>query len=148
MTTEITTETFDDEIETIKSRSLHRMQEDAKLRQNQNDALRALGGRAIDMTDSNFYQTVSKYPLMLVDFWAPWCMPCRMVSPVVDQLAREYAGKIAFGRLNVDENPSTANQFGIQGIPTLMLLRQGEVVDQLTGAYPKHMIDARIKAHL
>ena len=73
-------------------------------RQNQIDSLKALNGRPIDLTDSNFYATVGKYPLMLIDFWAPWCGPCRMVSPVVDQLAKQYSEKIAFGRVNIDEN--------------------------------------------
>ena len=108
----------------------------------------ALGGKAVDLTDSDFSAEVAKYPLMLVDFWAPWCMPCRMVSPTVDELAKEYEGKVAFGRVNVDDNPETANRFGIQSIPTLMLFRRGRSVDQLIGAYPKNAIDSRIKTHL
>lgn len=108
----------------------------------------ALAGRAVDLTDADFRSQVGKYPLMLVDFWAPWCMPCRMVSPTVDQLAKDYEGKVAFGRVNVDENPVTANRFGIQSIPTLMLFQRGKSVDQLVGAYPKNVIESRIRAHL
>ena len=111
-------------------------------------ATAALGGKAVDLADSNFSSEVAKHPLMLIDFWAPWCAPCRMVSPVVDELAKDYEGKVAFGRVNVDENPETANRFGIQSIPTLMLFRRGKSVDQLVGAYPKNMIEARIKAQL
>jgi thioredoxin 1 len=138
----------DDEVEEIKSRTLRKMQKEAKVRQNQVEAAKTLGGKAIDLTDSNFYSTVNKYPLMLIDFWAPWCMPCRMVSPAVDELAKQYTGRVAFGRVNVDENPITANQFGVQGIPTLMLFQHGKAVDRLVGAYPKNMIDAQIRAHL
>jgi thioredoxin 1 len=136
------------EIEEIRSKALQKMQEEAKVRQIQAEALKTLGGKAIDLMDSNFYSTVNKYPLMLIDFWAPWCMPCRMVSPIVDQLAQQYMGRVAFGRVNVDENPITANRVGVQGIPTLMLFQHGRTVDRLVGAYPKNMIDAHIRAHL
>lgn len=108
----------------------------------------ALGGKAVDLTDDDFDSEVRKHPLMLVDFWAPWCMPCKMVSPTVDQLAQQYAGRVAFGRVNVDDNPVTASQFGIQSIPTLMLFKRGRSIDQLVGAYPKNTIESRIKAHL
>ena len=108
----------------------------------------ALSGKAVDLTDSDFSTEVAKYPFMLVDFWAPWCMPCRMVSPTVDELAKKYEGKVAFGRVNVDDNPETASRFGIQSIPTLMLFRRGKSIDQLIGAYPKNAIDSRIKTHL
>lgn len=107
-----------------------------------------LGGEAADLTDADFESEVGGHPLMLVDFWAPWCMPCRMVSPTVDELARKYEGKVAFGRVNVDENPVTASRFGIQSIPTLMLFSHGRSVDQLIGAYPKNVIESRIEAHL
>lgn len=138
----------DNEIEEIRSRTLHKMQKEAQVRQNEVEALKALGGKVMDLMDSNFYSTVNKYPLMLIDFWAPWCMPCRMVSPAVDQLAKQYTGRVAFGRVNVDENPITANQFGVQGIPTLMLFQHGRALDRMVGAYPKNMIDAQIRAHL
>ena len=110
--------------------------------------LKALGGKAVDLTDDDFDPEVSKYPLMLIDFWAPWCMPCKMVSPAVDQLAQQYSGRVAFGRVNVDDNPVTASRFGIQSIPTLMLFTRGKSIDQVIGAVPKSMIESRIKMHL
>ena len=138
----------DDEVEMMKMKALHEIQKQARARQTQDDALKALGGKAITLTDSDFFATVGKYPLMLVDFWAPWCVPCRMVSPAVDQLAQQYTGKVAFGRVNVDENQRTAAQFGVQGIPTLMLFKHGRAIDQLVGAYPKNIIDSRIRLYL
>jgi thioredoxin len=134
--------------EALKERASDDIQRKASTRQTQIGDLKAMGGKAVDLSDSDFDSEVSKYPLMLVDFWAPWCMPCRMVSPAVDQLAQQYAGKVGFGRVNVDENPVVANQFGIQSIPTLMLFQHGKAIDHLIGAYPKNVIDARIKEHL
>lgn len=137
-----------EEIERINMRTLHEIQRQAKIKQSQTESLRALGGKPIDLVDSNFFSEVSKYALMLIDFWAPWCGPCRMVSPTVDQLAKQYSGKIAFGRVNVDENQMTASQFGIQGIPTLLIFQHGKAVDGLVGAYPKNIIESRLKARL
>ncbi len=138
----------DQEIEKIKMRALHEIQKQAKTQQSQTEALKALGGKPIDLTDSNFFSVVNKYPLMLIDFWAPWCGPCRMVSPTIDQLAKQYSGNIAFGRVNVDENPTTASQFEVQGIPTLLIFQHGKAIDRLVGAYPKNTIESRLQAHL
>ncbi len=134
--------------EALRERTPRDLQEETVVQLGQTGGLDALGGKAVDLTDSDFSTSVAKYSLMLVDFWAPWCMPCKMVSPAVDQLAEQYAGRVAFGRVNVDENPETANKFGIQSIPTLVLFRQGRSIDQLIGAYPKNIIDSRIKTYL
>lgn len=105
-------------------------------------------GRPIILTDASFSSEISKYPLMVVDFWAVWCPPCRMIAPIVEQLAKEYAGRVAFGKLNVDENPLTSGEFEVQSIPTLLIFRNGEAVDGIIGAVPKHQLEARIKSHL
>ncbi|MFK7602153.1 thioredoxin [Deinococcus sp. SM5_A1] len=86
--------------------------------------------------------------LTLVDFWAPWCGPCRVVGPVVDQLAHEYAGRVTVAKVNVDDNPSLSAQFRIQGIPALLLLRDGQPVDGMLGAHPKHTIARMLNRHL
>src|SRR5881398_4164850 len=105
-------------------------------------------GKPIILSDSTFSSEISKYPLMVVDFWAAWCGPCRMVAPIVEQLAKEYSGRVAFGKLNVDENPLTSGEFKVQSIPTLLIFRNGEAVDGIVGAVPKYQIESRIKVHL
>lgn len=99
-------------------------------------------------TDVDFEELVRRYPLVVVDFWAEWCLPCRAIAPVVEELAREYAGKVVFLKLNVDENPATAARYRIMSIPTLMVFKDGEPVDIIVGAYPKSVIEARIRRNL
>src|SRR6476469_5767924 len=88
----------------------------------------------ITLTDANFSEAIKKYSLFMVDFWAPWCGPCKVVSPIIEQLATELAGKVGFGKLNVDENPRTSNVFGIQSIPTLVIFKSGKVIDGFVGS--------------
>ena len=102
----------------------------------------------ITLTDFNFNQTVEKYPLIVVDFWAPWCGPCRMVSPIIVQLANELAGKVIFGKVNVDENPRIASTFGIQSIPTISIFKNGRAVDGFVGAASKSQMRSKITAYL
>ena len=98
-----------------------------------------------DVTDQNFEGEVIKSTLpVLVDLWAPWCGPCRMVAPIIAKLAEKYDGKFKFYRLNVDENPQTAAKYRIMSIPTLMFFKGGGVVDTVIGAVPEHVLGAKI----
>jgi thioredoxin 1 len=104
---------------------------------------------AAEVNEQNFQQEVLNADLpVLVDFWAPWCGPCRMVGPVVDELAQEYAGKLKVVKVNTDEAPAVAGQFNIMSIPTLMIFKNGERVDQIIGALPKQAIAAKIQPHI
>lgn len=96
---------------------------------------------SLQVTDATFEAEVLKCDLpVLIDFWAPWCGPCRAMGPVIDELAGEYAGQVKIAKMNVDENPSTPGKYGIRAIPTLILFKKGEVVEQITGAVSKSNI--------
>ena len=133
----------DDELEAIKQKKLGELQKEAATK-----AVMSALREPIVLTDSNFASEVRKYPLLIVDFWAPWCGPCRMVSPIIEQLAREYSGRVAFGKVNVDENQRIAALFGIQSIPTLMIFKAGKAVDVIIGAMPKAQIEMKLKQQL
>jgi thioredoxin 1 len=100
--------------------------------------------KPIVVSDRNFEQTIKSYPLVVVDCWAAWCAPCRAIAPVVDELARQYSGKIVFGKLNVDENPETAQRFSIMAIPTLLVMKNAKEVDRIVGALPKSELQEKI----
>ena len=102
----------------------------------------------VTVTDSNFDEFVKKYPFVVIDCWAPWCGPCKMVGPVIDELAKDHAGKIVFGKLNTDENMETAMKFSIMSIPTMLIFKNGELIDRPVGAMPKPMLEETITKHL
>ena len=105
--------------------------------------------KPVEVTDSNFQNEVlnSATPV-LIDFWAEWCGPCKMIAPLVEELAKEYDGKLKVGKVDVDSNQQVSMQFGIRSIPTLLIFKQGKVVDQLVGAVPKKMLVEKITKHL
>lgn len=111
--------------------------------------LLSAGTQPLTVTDQNFAQEVEKSPLpVLLDFWAAWCGPCHMIAPVIDELARELSGKVRVGKLNVDENQTTAARFGVQGIPTLLILKDGREVDRIVGVQSKEAIIRRLQNFL
>jgi len=104
---------------------------------------------AIMLTDANFEQEVLKSDLpVLVDFWAEWCFPCKMIAPIIEELSAEFAGKLKIGKLDTDKNQSTAIKYGISGIPTLLLFKNGELVDRMVGLAPKYMIRDKLNYFL
>ncbi len=108
-----------------------------------------MADNVLEFTDDNFQTEVlgGDQPV-LVDFWAPWCGPCKMLTPTIEELAGEFAGKVRIGKLNTDENPNTASEHGISAIPTLMLFKQGQLVERLTGVVPKPQLAATLNKHL
>lgn len=134
---------FDDELEAIKQKKLAELQRVAAAK-----AMMSALTEPVILNDSNFKSEIAKYPVMLVDFWAPWCGPCRMVSPIIEQLAKEYSSRVAFGKVNVDENQMVSASFGIQSIPTMMIFKNGRAVDVMIGAVPKAQIEMKLKLQL
>ncbi len=101
-----------------------------------------IGKQPILLADGNFSAAVTTNRLLVVDFWAPWCGPCRMVGPIIEQLAVEYSGKVAFGKMNVDENQKVPNTLRIMSIPTIVIFNKGKEVERIIGAYPKIYIES------
>ena len=97
--------------------------------------------KPVELTDSNFSSEIAQ-GLTLVDFWAPWCGPCRIIAPVVEELAGQYEGRVKISKVNVDDNPATAGQFRVMSIPTLILFKDGQPVETLVGAQPKRAFEA------
>lgn len=106
-------------------------------------------GKATEFTDGNFdSEVISSSTPVLVDFWAEWCGPCRMIAPIVEELVDEYAGKAKIGKVNVDLNPEVSVKFGIRSIPSLLIFKDGKVVDQIVGAVPKAQLKSHLEAQL
>ncbi|MDH7508813.1 MAG: thioredoxin [Methanomassiliicoccales archaeon] len=104
-----------------------------------------MGENLIEITDGNFEQIRKENSKLIVDCWAEWCGPCRMLAPIFEKLAAEYSGKIVFGKMNTDQNPELVRRFRIMAIPTLLFFKDGEVVDQIVGVVPKEKITEAIK---
>jgi len=127
-----------DELEQIRER---------KMRELRNEMSTPSIEKPIVVSDRNFEQTVKNYPLIVVDCWAAWCAPCRAIAPMVDELAKDYSGKVVFGKLNVDENPETAQKFGVMAIPTLLIMKNGQEVDRIVGVLPKNQLEAKVSSY-
>ena len=103
---------------------------------------------ALEFTDDNIKEIIESGKPVVIDFWAEWCGPCRMVSPIVEELAEEFSGKVEIGKLNVDDNTETPNEYGIRNIPTILFFKDGKLVDKQIGATPKASLKAKVEALL
>ena len=103
---------------------------------------------AKEITDSNFKELINSDQPLVVDFWAPWCGPCKMLGPVIDELSNEFEGKAIIGKMNVDENSEVSSQFGIRSIPTILFFKNGEQVDKVVGLLTKPALEEKIKSLL
>jgi thioredoxin 1 len=132
-----------DELEQIRARKIAEMTNRPEKPQGSSQSV----GPAV-LTDANFDAAIKANSLVVVDCWAAWCYPCRMIAPVVEELASEYGSAAAFWKLNVDENPSTAMRYGIQSIPTILVIKNGVEVDRIIGVVPKAQIETVLKKYL
>ena len=105
-------------------------------------------GKTLEITDSNFNDVISKNKTVLVDFWAEWCGPCRMIGPIIEELANEYKGKAIIGKLDIDSNQESSVKYGVRSIPTILTFKDGEIVDRQVGAVPKETLTNVIDSQL
>ena len=137
---------MNDDLDEIKKRKMEQLKKQYINRRNNMEE--NLPNTPIHITDADMDGNIKKYQTVVVDCWAPWCGPCRMVEPIVEDLAKEMQGKIVFGRLNVDENRATSAKYGIMSIPTLLVFKNGELVDRIIGAMPKEMLMTKLNPYL
>ncbi|VUT25390.1 MAG: thioredoxin 2 [Candidatus Methanolliviera sp. GoM_oil] len=126
-----------DEIEEIKKKMMKELMDKVETEKNFPDG-------PVNVGADNFSMFISKYPNVVVDCWAEWCGPCKMVSPVMEALSKDYKGKIVFGKMNTDENQRLAMQFGITAIPTMLVFKDGKMIDNIIGAMPKEILEKRL----
>ena len=135
----------DEELERIRQKKLKQLMESAAETEKKKESM---PNKPIEVTDEIFKETIQNHSLVVVDCWAPWCAPCHIVAPIVEELARDYAGKILFGKLNVDENRAVATQYQIMGIPTLLVFKDGKLADRIVGAMPRQVLERKITGYL
>lgn len=134
----------DEKLEKIKRAKLQEMMGNVAGKKQEKPAL----SKPVEVTDATFKEIIQNHPLVVVDCWAPWCGPCQIIAPVIEEMARDYAGRILFGKLNVDENREVATQYQIMGIPTLLVFKNGKLVDRIVGAMPRQMLEPKITRYL
>jgi len=132
-----------DELERIRARKYEALMKSIVWR----DA-EGMASEPILVSDMSFDNIVSEYQFLVLDCWATWCGPCKIIAPIIDDLASVYEGKIAFGKLNVDENPKTATRFYVMSIPTLLLFKEGKLADRIIGVIPRNDIEAILRKYL
>lgn len=129
----------------IKKKKLEELKKRYMDRENQ---MEDMPDTPVEMTDANINDHINRYGTIVVDCWAPWCAPCLMIHPIIEELAKELQGEVVFGKLNVDNNQSTAAKYGIMSIPSLLVFKEGKLADQIIGAMPKPMLMKKLEPHL
>ena len=138
-----------DELDEIRKKKMEKMMSEMnKPPQDASEPKVQLPDKPVVINDGSIDSAVAQYPLFILDCWAEWCGPCRMVGPVIEQLAQEMKGSVVFGKLNVDENMKTANKYRISAIPTMLVFKNGKLIDKIVGAYPKGALTSKIQKYL
>jgi thioredoxin 1 len=134
-----------DELDEIKKRKMEKMMSDMK---KSVEPSVQFPDKPVVITDDTVDAAAAQYPVFVLDCWAEWCGPCRTIGPIIEELAREMKGKVVFGKLNVDQNMQTANKHRISAIPTMLVFKNGKLVDKIIGAYPKATLAGKIQKYL
>ena len=133
----------DMELEELRRKRLEEM-----IHRKQDEPMSSTEDLVVEVTNLNFVDIMNRQGLVVLDCWAVWCAPCRMLSPIIDELAKDYAGKIVFGKLNVDDNREIALEYQIMSIPTILVFKNGNLVDRIVGVMPRKLLEPRITQHL
>ena len=136
---------MNDSLSEIRRKKLEKMKNEYLKR---GEKMNEMPDNPLKITDSDLDENIKKFETIVVDCWAPWCGPCRMVGPIIDELAKEMKGKLVFGKLNVDENQMTATKYQIMSIPSLLIFKNGKLVDKLIGAMPKDMLMQKLQSYI
>jgi thioredoxin 1 len=136
---------MDEELNEIRKRKMEQLKRE--LMNGGNKMEGNFPNEPVTITDADIDDAIKKYETIVVDCWAPWCGPCRMVGPVIDELAKEMQGKVVFGKLNVDENPETSMKHKIMSIPTLLVFKNGNLVERLVGTHPKEELKKKLEPY-
>ena len=131
-----------DELEKIRKKKIKELLSKARKEESK------ISVKPVVLTPANFKEILNKNSDVVVDFWAEWCHPCKLIAPIIEELAKEFAGKVTFAKFNVDDGPEIAMIYGISAIPTLMYFKNGKPIDQITGALPKNLLKIWIKRNL
>ncbi len=127
-----------DELDEIRMRKMKELERRIALKKH-------VPNEPIQVTDKTFDQTIKNNPLVVIDFWGQWCPPCHIIAPIIEELAKDYAGRVVFGKLNVDEEKATAVKYSIMAIPTLLFFKNSKLVDQVLGAVPREHLEEKIR---